>query len=469
MIRVCASGPAFTPAMSIRRLIGLAVSLVVVAMVWPAPAGAAVSVAPVYEEASYNACTNPGSLPCEADSVAVDGQGNAWFGDSSQAALAKLPADGSAPVSVVTPSLLPSATYIPAVAYSDGSIYFAAASSTWKIYSLPADAPAHTAPTLVVSFPPVAFRAGDIGLAVTSSGDVYWDDGASPGTVFVHRHGTSPSSRDVFATGFDVPSQMAFGPDGKLYVADYGDGKVMAVGPQGGVASVYASGAALGGALSGLAFAPDDSGTLFVVDGDLGNVQGVSEIARTASGTAGAISLVVPNPGSFSWPDGLAFGTSGLLMSDLGEGYVDSITGLPLAPSAPQNLTVATTSTSITVTWDTPAYVGSGIERYQLTAQPGGTTCTVAPPTMTCTFNTLNPATTYSFAATATNAWGTSGPSSLTATTPTAPTTTPPTTTPSESLPATGSNLVGLLTIGSSLVVGGIVLARRRARNWAAR
>ncbi|NJC70004.1 fibronectin type III domain-containing protein [Planosporangium thailandense] len=63
------------------------------------------------------------------------------------------------------------------------------------------------------------------------------------------------------------------------------------------------------------------------------------------------------------------------------------------------------------VSWTAPSDGGSPIIGYTVTAQPGGKTCTVNAPTMTCTITGLDNGTAYTFTVSATNAKGSSKPS----------------------------------------------------------
>lgn len=96
------------------------------------------------------------------------------------------------------------------------------------------------------------------------------------------------------------------------------------------------------------------------------------------------------------------------------------------APGQPQSPRVAAGIGQVEISWTAPVITGaSEIIGYEVTASPGGRTCTTQG--LTCTVTELTPGTKYSFVVTATNAQGT-GPGSDTVTaTPTSPTPAAPT------------------------------------------
>ncbi|MGI9197389.1 MAG: fibronectin type III domain-containing protein [Candidatus Nanopelagicales bacterium] len=81
-------------------------------------------------------------------------------------------------------------------------------------------------------------------------------------------------------------------------------------------------------------------------------------------------------------------------------------------PSAPREVTAMAGDASAAVAWVAPASTGSfPISSYQATASPGGKTCLVAAPALTCTITGLTNGTTYRITVTALNGAGWSPPS----------------------------------------------------------
>ncbi len=84
------------------------------------------------------------------------------------------------------------------------------------------------------------------------------------------------------------------------------------------------------------------------------------------------------------------------------------------AAAAPGGVKAAAGNASAVVSWmPPPAYAdgGSPITAYTVTSSPGGATCSVAPPAVSCRVTGLANATAYTFTVTASNAVGTSAPS----------------------------------------------------------
>jgi hypothetical protein len=109
--------------------------------------------------------------------------------------------------------------------------------------------------------------------------------------------------------------------------------------------------------------------------------------------------------------------------------------GAGTAPAAPANVVATPGDTSATVAWTAPNDGNSALTGYTVTAQPGGATVTVprtdngnTDPATTATFTGLTPGTAYTFAVTASNAFGDGG--SSVASSPVTVTGTPPSVTP---------------------------------------
>ena len=99
-------------------------------------------------------------------------------------------------------------------------------------------------------------------------------------------------------------------------------------------------------------------------------------------------------------------------------------TPAPIAPGAPQNLSLTSKSQAVVVSWAAPASDGgSPITTYNVTSTPGTATCTTA--TLTCTLTGLTNGTAYAISVVAVNAIGRSTSAEASATpytTPSAPT-----------------------------------------------
>lgn len=79
----------------------------------------------------------------------------------------------------------------------------------------------------------------------------------------------------------------------------------------------------------------------------------------------------------------------------------------PQAPSAPREVTAVAGNASATVSWTAPESEGSyPISTYSVTSTPGGKTCLVTAPTVTCEVTGLTNATSYTFTAAALNGSG---------------------------------------------------------------
>jgi hypothetical protein len=96
-----------------------------------------------------------------------------------------------------------------------------------------------------------------------------------------------------------------------------------------------------------------------------------------------------------------------------------TVLGSPFPPAALSATGVTDAGDQVTLSWSAPDDGGSAITSYTATASPGGYTCTTT--STSCTFDGLTDGQQYSFVVRATNAIGTSGPSSALTVTPSAP------------------------------------------------
>ncbi len=134
------------------------------------------------------------------------------------------------------------------------------------------------------------------------------------------------------------------------------------------------------------------------------------------------------------------------------------VTQSTVPPDAPFGVKAHAGNTQATISWSTSDQAGT---TYSATASPGGATCTTT--TTSCTINGLRNGTTYSVRVKATNAAGTSDPSTSVSVTLLAPVALVAT-----HLAATGFNLSFPLGLAAVLVgtgvLGVLALPRRRRR-----
>jgi len=147
----------------------------------------------------------------------------------------------------------------------------------------------------------------------------------------------------------------------------------------------------------------------------------------------------------------------------------NSVTPNDPAPGAPGTPTATAGNGQATVQISAPTSGGSPVS-YAVTTSPGGATCFITAPAMSCTVTGLTNGTTYTFSSTATNAGGTSASSaSSSPVTPSTPaSTTPASTTPAVKLATTGASAAWLVLATSlALIAGsGLLTFSRRKRTW---
>lgn len=151
-----------------------------------------------------------------------------------------------------------------------------------------------------------------------------------------------------------------------------------------------------------------------------------------ATSGGGGYSLMEVDPVSFEtvwsvplsqYPRGLAVGPTGLVYAGVQSGPLTVInpssspspspTPSPVfPPDAPRDVKAVAGNAEATVSWTAPASSGSfPISNYLARSTPGGKTCLVAAPTLTCTVAGLTNGTAYTFTVEALNGAGWSSPS----------------------------------------------------------
>jgi DNA-binding beta-propeller fold protein YncE len=156
------------------------------------------------------------------------------------------------------------------------------------------------------------------GIAVGSNGDVYVAD--STNNVVDQFNGSGSFLGTFIGTGLVSPSGLTFGPDGNLYVANFGPGNDSYI-------SRFNSS---GNPVDGSPFVPSSTGLFdpgaiaFGTDGNLYITDSSYDALDKVIGSTGAFSTLVPAgcPSTpFSNPQGLAVGPGGnLYVSDAGFG-----------------------------------------------------------------------------------------------------------------------------------------------------
>lgn len=184
--------------------------------------------------------------------------------------------------------------------------------------------------------------------------------------------------------------------------------------PAPGVSGVApATGPTAGGttiAINGTGFLPGASITVGGVACDDTTLVGSTQLTcTTAPGAAGPVNVVVTNPGSApgTLPNGFT--------------YVDPTPPPSYPPSAPLNVVAIPGNGQATISWSAPNDPGSfPVTSYRVTASPGGRSCVVTVPALTCTITGLTNGVAYTFTVQALNGAGWSPSSAAsTAVTPT--------------------------------------------------
>ena len=145
------------------------------------------------------------------------------------------------------------------------------------------------------------------GIAADAAGNIYAASFDFSGNNNIYVFGSNGRLKDTIALNGHVPLGMQFGPDGKLYVADFGNGAVLQLAPPGhAITRSYpvCTGAGTTCGLNAITF--DSAGLLYVSDSFGGNV-------FTVNTTTAAVGLYVHHelltPVSHAFP---GFGANGL-------------------------------------------------------------------------------------------------------------------------------------------------------------
>ena len=147
------------------------------------------------------------------------------------------------------------------------------------------------------------------GIAADAAGNIYAASFDFSGINNIYVFGPNGRLKDTIGLNGHVPLGMQFGPDGKLYVDDFGNGKVLQLAPPShAITRSYdvCGGAGAGCGLNAIAF--DSSGLLYTSDSFGGNIYTVN----TTSGAVGTYiqdERLKPAPPPHGFP---GFGANGL-------------------------------------------------------------------------------------------------------------------------------------------------------------
>jgi hypothetical protein len=256
----------------------------------------------------------------------------------------------------------------------------AVATVTWTPATAPADAP-------IISYRAVA-SPGGASCTAPATATTCTITGLTNGTTYtVSVAAINAGGLGAAATSNPVTptSQPPARPDRPGVAAGNGQVNVTVVpGSGGGPASSYTATASPGGA-SCTVNAP--ATTCAITGLTNGTAYTVTTTATNAAGTSAA------SPASVS-------------VTPRGD--------LPEAPAKPGQPTAVAGDSSATVTV-TPGTGGGAVDRFTVTASPGGATCTVTTPATSCEITGLRNGTAYTFTSIAVNAGGSSAPSDASA------------------------------------------------------
>lgn len=214
-------------------------------------------------------------------------------------------------------------------------------------------------------------------------------------------------------TSFSVPdglgtTGLVLGPDGAIWAADSGSSQIDRITTTGAV-TTYPRTDGIPGSATDITVGAD--GALWFTNGET--------VGRI---TTAGVTTMFEMPSIVDLTEGIASGADGAIWFSSTRNH--RIARMTLPPGEPTVTSVTASGDSATVTWI--AGPGGPVTNYTVTASPGGGSCSVTGPPLSCTINGLTPGTPYTFAVAASGPGGTTvSPGSPGATT--TPTTTPTT------------------------------------------
>jgi|GEM_PF-3026050 len=149
----------------------------------------------------------------------------------------------------------------------------------------------------------------------------------------------------------------------------------------------------------------DPGGNIWIANLNANNFVFVNS-SQTESVVVAPSGDLAQGPGGLFWSDGRLL-TQNVNQAD--QPFLSAAVTAP--PSAPLNVALSVSSSTVTISWSTPSWDGNlPITGYSVTADPGGATCTTTQ--LSCQISGLTPGAIYSFTVTASNADGVGPPSS---------------------------------------------------------
>jgi sugar lactone lactonase YvrE/putative cell wall-binding protein len=241
--------------------------------------------------------------------------------------------------------------------------------------------------------------------------------------------GDPPAGTPALTAKLQAPRGLALDSSGNLFIADtgsncirkYSGGTVTTVAGTDSPGYAGDGGKPLAALLRGpQGVAVDSTGVVFIADTGNNVVRKVAgSMITTVAGTGSAGYTGDGDSATTArlyLPRGVVAGANGnFLVADSGNHRIRAV-GPATAPDPPANANAKPCEAAAVVSWTPPASGGSTILTYTVTALPGGSTASVGGAGVTETVvSGLTDGTAYTFTVTATNALGTSQPSSPTA------------------------------------------------------